>query len=228
MKRIFSVLLGMSMTFAFMSAQDIDKSFVFVDENGTEIEHGATVVRNQVEIYGDEVSEVIYSGISVKQNQDATTDYLRVRYNVTQIDNGVFQLCFPMTCNMHREVGNFLSGEGSVMPNPQDIQSEWFPVEDGACVVTMSIEVMDKVGFPPKYEFVAQGPSMTLRFEKSSTTPGTPGDVNGDGNVNISDINMVIDYILNPRSEFAVADVNNDGNVNISDINAVIALILNS
>ena len=52
-----------------------------------------------------------------------------------------------------------------------------------------------------------------------------PGDVNGDGSVNISDISEVIDLILSGRFS-PNADVNGDGSVNISDINALIAIIL--
>ena len=52
------------------------------------------------------------------------------------------------------------------------------------------------------------------------------GDVNGDGEVNIADINVVIAVILGGASNTA-ADVNNDGEVNIADVNAVINIILN-
>ena len=52
------------------------------------------------------------------------------------------------------------------------------------------------------------------------------GDVNGDGEVNIADINAVIDVILGGAIKPG-ADVNNDGEVNIADINAVIDVILN-
>ena len=54
-----------------------------------------------------------------------------------------------------------------------------------------------------------------------------PGDVNGDGELNIADVNALIDLILsgglsdNPR-----ADVNGDGEVNISDVNALVDIIL--
>ena len=51
------------------------------------------------------------------------------------------------------------------------------------------------------------------------------GDVNGDGNVNIADINVVIDLILSGTYN-AMGDVNGDGAVNISDINALIGIIL--
>ncbi|MBR4828466.1 MAG: family 10 glycosylhydrolase [Muribaculaceae bacterium] len=54
------------------------------------------------------------------------------------------------------------------------------------------------------------------------------GDVNSDGEVNISDINMLIDFILGSAGEINPRiDVNGDGEVNISDINMVIDIILN-
>lgn len=52
------------------------------------------------------------------------------------------------------------------------------------------------------------------------------GDVNGDGEVNISDINSLVDIILS--GSFALsADVNCDGEINVGDVNALIDLILN-
>ncbi len=56
-----------------------------------------------------------------------------------------------------------------------------------------------------------------------------PGDVNGDGEVNIADVNALIGLILedagpmNPR-----ADVNGDGEVNIADVNTLIDLVISS
>ena len=55
--------------------------------------------------------------------------------------------------------------------------------------------------------------------------PGVPGDVNGDGEVNIGDVNTLIDMILSGRQDKA-GDVNGDGEVNIADVNALIDMIL--
>lgn len=55
------------------------------------------------------------------------------------------------------------------------------------------------------------------------------GDVNGDGEVNVSDINVVIDIILGGNNDGDTkrrADVNNDGEVSLSDINMIIDLIV--
>ena len=57
------------------------------------------------------------------------------------------------------------------------------------------------------------------------------GDVNGDGEVNIADVNCVIDVILGTKdaAEFeGRADVNGDIEVNIVDVNAIIDIILKS
>jgi hypothetical protein len=51
------------------------------------------------------------------------------------------------------------------------------------------------------------------------------GDVNGDGEVNISDVNALIDMLLTGQAD-ASGDVNGDGEVNIADVNAVIDIIL--
>ena len=55
------------------------------------------------------------------------------------------------------------------------------------------------------------------------------GDINGDREVNIADINSVIDIILGSDVSDYVhsrADVNSDGEVNIADINVIIDIIL--
>ena len=52
-----------------------------------------------------------------------------------------------------------------------------------------------------------------------------PGDVNGDSEVNIADVNAIIDMILAGTSA-PTADVNGDGEINIADVNALIDLIL--
>ena len=51
-------------------------------------------------------------------------------------------------------------------------------------------------------------------------------DVNGDGEVNIADVNAVISVILG-ENNLPAADVNGDGEINIADINAIINIILN-
>ena len=51
------------------------------------------------------------------------------------------------------------------------------------------------------------------------------GDVNGDHEVSIADINAIIEMILSGRSDSS-GDVNGDAEVSVADINAVIDIIL--
>ena len=54
-----------------------------------------------------------------------------------------------------------------------------------------------------------------------------PGDVNGDGKVNVSDVSALINMIMSitPMNQ-TLADVNGDGKVNVSDVSALINIIL--
>ena len=58
-------------------------------------------------------------------------------------------------------------------------------------------------------------------------TGGIKGDVNGDGEVSIADVNAVISIILKGEHNMK-ADVNGDGEITIADVNAVIELIIHS
>jgi len=57
------------------------------------------------------------------------------------------------------------------------------------------------------------------------------GDANGDGEVNVSDIVEIVNYIMNKPSDkfvFAAADLNGDGEVNVTDIVKVVSIIMSS
>ena len=64
-----------------------------------------------------------------------------------------------------------------------------------------------------------------LTFALAFSATAATGDVNSDGEVNISDVNALIDMILSEDSD-AAGDVNGDGEINISDVNALIDIIL--
>ena len=60
----------------------------------------------------------------------------------------------------------------------------------------------------------------------SANAANTAGDVNGDHEVNIADVNALINIILNGSGNNPAADVNGDHEVNIADVNTVINIIL--
>ena len=81
-------------------------------------------------------------------------------------------------------------------------------------------EAVVRFGFPGAY--------LDYKFMQGEKGDDFPkGDVNGDGDVNIADINALIAIILGGEDNTnGRSDVNGDGDVNIGDINAVIAIIL--
>ena len=65
-------------------------------------------------------------------------------------------------------------------------------------------------------------------FEHQVVEPAAlPGDVNADGVVNITDVNVVINDILQGVAS-ADCDVNGDGSINIADVNFIIGRILSA
>jgi hypothetical protein len=63
----------------------------------------------------------------------------------------------------------------------------------------------------------------------NATADYTPGDVNGDDEVNVRDLVMVIDYILGSTPAGFIkeaADMNHDGEVNVRDVIMIIDVIL--
>ena len=72
------------------------------------------------------------------------------------------------------------------------------------------------------------GMLLVNRISIEDLTPAehVKGDVNGDGEVNIADVNALIDQILSGATTDA-ADINGDNEVNIADVNALIDIILN-
>ena len=58
-----------------------------------------------------------------------------------------------------------------------------------------------------------------------------PGDVNGDGIVDILDVTMTVDYILGGNHGFfdsTAADMDNDGTIGVSDVSLIVEVILGS
>ena len=56
--------------------------------------------------------------------------------------------------------------------------------------------------------------------------PAKPGDVSGDGKVDVDDINQLVSMLLGKVDTTDAADVNGDGKVDVDDINMVINIML--
>jgi hypothetical protein len=84
------------------------------------------------------------------------------------------------------------------------------------------------------YKLAAEAGEYTFTFDMANLkfkvdkigTPGIPGDANGDGLVDISDVNSVINQMLGKEAMIPACDMNGDGKIDISDVNAVINKML--
>ena len=63
-------------------------------------------------------------------------------------------------------------------------------------------------------------------FDKHVDAQGVPGDANGDGSVDIADVNAAINMMLGKADVNLICDMNGDGAVDIADINAIINAML--
>ena len=62
--------------------------------------------------------------------------------------------------------------------------------------------------------------------DSSSPTLGKRGDVNGDGTVDVADVNLVINIMLGKTSTNVLGDINHDDNIDVADVNLVINIML--
>lgn len=157
MKKLFTLCMFL-LTTASMMAED-SNTFQFTDKDGNVIENGATVTVKTPT--ADAFGEIILpSGIYVK-NVSAGDAYVRIVYQIESIDNGDFQLCFPVNCIRKSETGTFTTESGKMTASEnRDLQCEWFPSAYGTCKATLTIEIMNALGTK-----VGDGPSANLVFQ---------------------------------------------------------------
>ncbi|MBR6283826.1 MAG: leucine-rich repeat domain-containing protein, partial [Muribaculaceae bacterium] len=65
-------------------------------------------------------------------------------------------------------------------------------------------------------------------YDGSEPTAYLPGDFNGDGVVDVSDLNILINIVLDKAPEEPNSDLTGDGSVDVSDVNTLINLILSN
>ena len=61
----------------------------------------------------------------------------------------------------------------------------------------------------------------------SCVIAGFPGDLNGDGQINVVDIVVAVNYII-IGDYYAMGDLNGDSTLNVLDIIIIVNIILNS
>ena len=213
-----------------LSAQSYDY-FEFVDKDGNVIPDGTTLTLTEVtaeeDIFTGETTNIMYSGLSL-HNKSVLPQSMRINLTIERIDNGNYQLCFPMACKNYAEEINVVTEGGEIGPGEiRDLMTEWFPDAEGGCDVILTVEILSKSGsaINPTYTYLCDGPTVTLHY-RNGITDVVMGDITGDGNVDISDVNAVINMMLGKLEMVEAADLNEDGKIDISDVNGIINLML--
>lgn len=180
---------------------------------------------------------VMLMAITAKAESHWTCDTHAFQYDMTayvQLTNGGF----PLTDYSDYEIAAFVGDEcrgiaqiidaskpyGLIRIRSNEVNGDYVMFKVYRFSTAEEILIYD-VGI----EFVSQGiegmPSTPLSLEL--THRFLEGDANGDGEVNIADINTVINVILG-TSFSDKCDINHDGEVNIADINVIINIILSN
>jgi len=112
-------------------------------------------------------------------------------------------------------------------PNLDDFTAT---VEGASAVLTKSMEQNANGSYRIAISAVAADLQTATSYIINVTAPANVliGDVDGDGNVTISDVTALIDYLLGGTANINEqnADIDNDGNIAISDVTALIDLLL--
>ncbi|MBO4871038.1 MAG: hypothetical protein J5565_03530 [Muribaculaceae bacterium] len=167
-------------------------------------------------------------------------------------DDGGSEGIYSFSCDGTLEItapeGYQLQLSGNIMTSQED----YFTVYDNN--EASGTKLLDAAVSEDYYAWTAiptvtsTGQSMTLYFYSDSSAgltdgldltvtlvPPTqdqdPGDLNGDGVVDVADVNICINVILETNTDpdiFALSDLNGDGVVDVADVNMIINIILSN
>lgn len=88
--------------------------------------------------------------------------------------------------------------------------------------------MVTKKAFFEKYVLFLKGMVLwlALAYATSMQAVEIRGDVDGNGEVSINDVTILVEYILNKSNPPAIADVNGDGEISVSDVLMLVEIIL--
>ena len=68
---------------------------------------------------------------------------------------------------------------------------------------------------------------VSMQFSNSGAPTALKGDINNDGNVDVSDVTTMVSLVLAAEGNLEICDVNEDGKIDVSDVTAITNIILN-
>ena len=108
--------------------------------------------------------------------------------------------------------------------NPTPLTIEQFTFTDRA-----NATLYVPIGSKSAYQAADYWKEFKEIIEKNMSHDAGLGDVNGDGEISISDVTLLVDYLLEQAGDKFIlsnADVNKDGRISVSDAVSIIKLIL--
>ena len=172
MKKIFTSILMLLFAANFALAQTVQ----FVDKSGNVVANGATIEISEAvvdEAWGD---VMIPTGLFV-ENTTNKKIYVGVDFNVKNLPNGAFQICFPQNCMNISEAGEKKTPEGSMNAKAKkDLQAEWIPDENGfgTCTVELQANIYTYGSSTKTYTLKENGTKITVNMNYKD-----PASVNG-------------------------------------------------
>ena len=200
-----------------------------LNEDGTNIIGSRTITINSMP-YANLTGEVNVLNVSDAAGRVITSDKFSIELTVT--NNNTTTYDEDITFRIYKQVYGNYGTLVQTITKPLNLARRQ--------KTTMQIDfdnVMDGWKYFVKSYYYSSGEEKSLAGSYTYTIvfPDTPtyprGDVNGDYEVNISDVNAVIGVILGKNNNFDIiqrADVDQNGEVNIADVNAIIAIILSN
>lgn len=187
MKKIFTLCLALFSAVATF-AQEAKDIFEFVDKDGKTIPSGSVLTVNTIEEDPFGGSAMISSGVYVNQlvGKGEDTYATNLSVNLTRLDNGSFESCFPGSCKSVKTTGTF-DTEKSFMEN-NSLKTEWLPDDKGTATAIITINayrVEQKGGKIPSYTYTKIGECSTITVNFVNDPTGI-SSIGTDGNATVA------------------------------------------
>jgi len=145
MKKIFTLF-----SFLLMAAGAFAQNYyVFADKDGNVYEDGVTIECTDAEDDGWG-GAIVNSGLYAR-NENAPSSYqVAAQAEITKLDNGAVQLCFPTNCISYSSTGKQKETEKVKFNqgNQMSLMTEWIAEAYGDCIVKYTLNMYD--GFASK------------------------------------------------------------------------------
>ena len=201
---------------------------------------GTITVKFNARSYGSDASSVIVSCGEVADTLELTAenaDYTVVLtgVNAAEAQNVTFS-CTTTRKRIYLNSVTIISGDATVVRTVTETGDENSRVITG---ITDKYYVVEGLTAGATYTYYVEANYIdgskvasnveTVTLLENASHDYEVGDVNHDGIVNITDVTMLIGYVLNSGGSACqiCGDMNGDGNINVTDVTMIIAKVLN-